>query len=206
LAIATGLRDHWQWRPEWASNRPCLLWYLAFPDQPALWGLAERVHARVNRVKAVDVVPLRWMHLTLDDVGFVDELTPGQVEDVVESVHAALEGWKVPPIILGPVTTTVGALVLRGAPEVELGQLRDRLRASTGAVLGPDAASVLGDFWPHVTLAYSNDACDRRTVMEPLGAISSDRVVVAGSHLTLAAVTRRSRHYQWTARSVIALA
>lgn len=205
LAIATGLRDHWQWRPEWASDRPCLLWYLTFPHQAALWRLAERVHARVHGVRTVDVVPLQWLHLTLDDVGFVDELTPGQVEDVVESVHAAVEGWRVPPITLGPVTTMVGALVLRAAPEAELGQLRDRLRASTGAVLGHDAASGLGDFWPHVTLAYSNDACDRRTVMEPLGTVSSDQVVVAAPQLTLAAATRRNRHYQWTARSVIPL-
>jgi 2'-5' RNA ligase len=205
LAIADGLRDHWQWRPEWASDRPCLLWYLTFPHQTALWRLAERVQSRVGGVRTVDVVPLSWLHLTLDDVGFVDELTPGQVEDVVESVHGAVEGWRVPPITLGPVTTMVGALVLRAAPEAELGQLRDLLRASARAVLGPDAPSVLGDFWPHVTLAYSNAACDRHTVMEPLGTVSFEQVVVAAPSLTLAAATRRNRHYQWTARSVIAL-
>jgi 2'-5' RNA ligase len=205
LAVAPGLRDHWQWRPDWATDRPCLLWYLSFPRDAALWRLAGRVHARLHGVPTVDAVPLRWLHLTLDDVGFVDQLSAGQIEAVVESGLSAADGWKVPPVTLGPVATMEDALVLRASPEAELGELRDRLRDSTETVLGPEAASGLKDFRPHVTLAYSNDDCDQRMVMEPLGTVSSDQVVVAPPQLTLAEVTRRNRHYQWTARAAITL-
>lgn len=201
----TDLRDHWQWRPDWASDRPCLLWYLTFDHEPELWRLSERVHGRLHCARTLDAVPLPWLHLTLDDVGFVDELAPDQVEEVIGTAGAAVKGWRAPPITLGPITTMVSALVLRAAPAVELGHLHHRLRASTAAVLGPDAASGLGDFRPHVSLAYSNDACDRRTVMEPLATLSCEQVAVAAPQLTLAAVTRRSRHYQWTTRSVIPL-
>jgi 2'-5' RNA ligase len=156
-------------------------------------------------VPTLDAVPLPWLHLTLDDIGFVDQLSPGQIEAVVESGLSATDGWKMPPVTLGPVDTMEDALVLRASPKAELGQLRDRLRDSTETVLGPDATSGLRDFRPHVTVAYSNGDCDQRTVMEPLGAVSSDQVVAAPPQLTLAEVTRRNRHYQWTARAAITL-
>ncbi len=198
---ATGLKDHWQWRPEWAIERPRLMWYLTFENQPELRQLADRAHACLHGVETVDLVPGQWLHLTVDDVGFVDELPPAQVDDVLESARAAIAGWRVPSITLGPVATMADALVLRAAPPDELGLLRARLRTSTATALGADAASGPDNFWPHVTLAYSNDACDRRTVMEPLAAVSSDHIVSARWQLTLAAVTRRNRHYQWTSRA-----
>lgn len=194
---ATTLQDHWLWRPEWAIERPCLMWYLTFENQPELHELATRAQSCLLGVETVDLVPPQWLHLTLDDVGFVDEIPPAHVDDVLASARVGMAGWEVPSITLGPVDTMADALVLRAAPEHELGLLRARLRSSTAAALGAEASSGTGNFWPHVTLAYINDACDRRTVMEPLAAVSSVEVVVARSQLTLAAVTRRDRHYQW---------
>lgn len=194
---ATTLKDHWQWRPEWAIERPCLMWYLTFENQPELHELATRAQSCLQGVETVDLVPPQWLHLTLDDVGFVDEMPLARFDDVLESARVGMEGWEVPSMTLGPVDTMADALVLRAAPEDELGLLRARLRSSTVTALGAKASSGPATFWPHVTLAYINHACDRRTVMEPLAAVSSDEVVVARPQLALAAVTRRDRHYQW---------
>ena len=54
---------------------------------------------------------------------------------------------------------------------------------------------------PHVTLAYLNADSTTASVMGPLEPVSSEKVVVAVPRLTLAAVTRRDRHYQWTTRA-----
>jgi 2'-5' RNA ligase len=182
------------------------MWYLTFENQPELTERAKRAQACLRGVETVDLVPLLWLHLTLDDVGFVDEISPAQVDDVVESARADTADWKVPWITLGPVTTMEDAIVLRAAPEDELKAWRDRLRATTSRVLHAGAVAAHPyDFPPHVTLAYSNDACDRRTVMEPLAALPADQFVIAPPQVTLAAVTRRDRHYQWTVRASLAL-
>jgi 2'-5' RNA ligase len=202
---APGLRDHWQWRPDWASERPCLLWYLTFESQPALSRQAEQAQARLRGVRAVDLVPLPWLHLTLDDVGFADELAPRQVDGVVAAAAASVAGWEPPPVTLGPMAPMEDAVVLQAGPAAELARLRERLRMATTAVLGPGTVSGLEDFRPHVTLAYLNDACEPGLVMDPLTPVRQAQVVVAVPRLTLAAVTRRDRHYQWTCRAVLPL-
>jgi 2'-5' RNA ligase len=200
-----GLRNHWQWRPEWVSDRPCLLWYLTFESQPQLSRQAEQVHACLRDVPTVDVVPLPWLHLTLDDVGFADELTPRQIEEVVGSARDAVQDWAPPPLTLGPLAPMDDSVVQRAGPTDELTDLRDRLRAATTTVLGHGTRSALDEFWPHVTLAYLNDVCAPSTVMDPLLPLAGARVVVAAPRLTLASVTRRDRHYQWTGRAELPL-
>jgi 2'-5' RNA ligase len=199
------LRSHWQWRPEWAVDRACLLWYLTFESQPDLARQAEQVQACLGDVALVDVVPAPWLHLTVDDVGFADELVPGQVEQVVASARASVAGWAPPPITLGPLAPMDDSVVLAAGPVPELVDLHDRLRAATSGVLGAGAASCLDDFRPHVTLAYLNDACEPEAVMGPLGPVAASQVVVAGPRLTLASVTRRDRHYQWTSCAQLTL-
>ena len=199
------LSDHWQWRPEWTVDRPCLLWYLTFENQPRLWQLAERLHNRLDGVSSVDPVPPPWLHLTVEDVAFVDEIAPRQVEDLVEAAASALVGWSAPPLVLGPVAEMRDALVLEAAPRQDLHELRDRLRACTSVAVGPDNVRGPRRFAPHVSFAYVNAPCDPHQVLEPIGDLGEERVVVSVPRLTLAAVTRRNRHYQWIARAALDL-
>ncbi len=200
----TLLSSHWQWRPEWVVDRACLLWYLTFESQPDLSRRAEQVRACLGDVASVDVVPPAWLHLTLDDVGFADEVGPVQVEQVVASARASVAGWRPAPLTLGPLAPMEDSVVLTAGPVPGLVDLRDRLRAATCSVLGDGRNSRLDDFAPHVTLAYLNDACAPEAVMEPLGPVAAGQVVVAESRLTLASVTRRDRHYQWTSCAEVA--
>ena len=197
--------DHWQWRPEWTVDRPCLLWYLTFENQPRLWQLAERLQRRLDGVSSVDPVPPPWLHLTVEDVAFVDEIAPRQVEDLVEAAASALVGWSAPPLVLGPVAAMSSALVLEAAPRQDLHDLRDRLRACTSVAVGPDNVRGPRHFAPHVSFAYVNARCDPHHVLEPIGDLGEERVVVSVPRLTLAAVTRRNRHYQWIARAALEL-
>jgi 2'-5' RNA ligase len=201
IPVAATLADHWTWRPDWAAERPCLLWYLTFTGQPALVDLVDRARGRLSSVPAVDPVPAPWLHLTLDDVGFEDEVAPEQVRDVVEGVHVAMAEQPLPPLELGPVNTMVDSLVLEAGPADALERLRDRLRACTDEVL-PGAASALDAFWPHVTLAYSNAPVGRAALLGALDDLGEARLVVE-PQLVLAAVTRREKHYQWTARALV---
>jgi 2'-5' RNA ligase len=198
------LRNHWSWRPEWASDRPRLLWYLTFDSHPELARAARVAQERLRAVPTVDLVPVPWLHLTLEDVGFVDELPPEQVDRVVATADAAVADWTPPALTLGPLAPMEDAVVLQADPAHELDDLRGRLRGATSAVLGPTATSILEHHPPHVTLGYLNDSCDPSTVMAPLEPCV-EQVQVVVPRVTLAAVTRRDRHYQWTARAELAL-
>jgi 2'-5' RNA ligase len=145
------LRDHATWRPDWAVGRPRLLWYLTLEDQPALAEWVTLAHERLRGVPVLDLVPPAWLHLTLDDVGFPDELTDGQVTDVVRCARRSLAGWSAAPLVLGPVTTMEDSLVRRVQPAALLRNLRDRLRTARVEAVGalPDDQP---DFDPHVTV------------------------------------------------------
>jgi len=197
------MRDHWQWRPEWAVDRPCLLWYLTFENQPRLWQAAEELQSRLHEARTVDPVPPQWLHLTLEDVAFVDELAPAQVEDIVELAGVAVDGWSAPPLTLGPVAAMGSALVLEAGPREKLRELRDRLRACTALAVGPDRVRGPEQFRPHVSFGYINGPCEARAMVEPIEDLVSEHITVSVPQLTLAAVTRRNRHYQWTARAAL---
>lgn len=199
------LRDHWQWRPEWSVDRPCLLWYLTFENQPRLWRLAEQLQDRLDGMEAVDPVPPPWLHLTLEDIAFMDEIAPAQVDELVEVAEAAVEGWSAPPLTLGPVAAWGSALVLLAGPGPALRDLRDRLRACTAVVVGSEKVRGPEHFVPHVSFGYVNRHCPRLPVLERLEDLADENVVVSVPRLTLAAVTRRNRHYQWIARASLDL-
>jgi 2'-5' RNA ligase len=196
--VATALHDHWEWRPDWALERPCLMWYVTFARKPALARLARQLHARLAGVGSLDLIPVPWLHLTLDEVGFVDALSPHQVEEVVESVRVAVAGWSTTTLTLGPVTTMEDSVVLRAGPTSRLTDLHHRLASGTTLALGREEAHDPEGFHPHVSLAYANRTCDPQDVLAPLAATVTRLVDVEVSHLALVAATRRDRHYQWT--------
>jgi hypothetical protein len=85
------LGDHRAWRPEWTPERPRLLWYLTFEDQPAVRDLAAPTSAALAETSA-DVIPPRWLHLTLCDIGFADEVDPAGVIEAAKAVAASPTG------------------------------------------------------------------------------------------------------------------
>jgi 2'-5' RNA ligase len=171
------------------------MWYLTFDDEPRLASHAEQVQSRLDATETLDAVPVPWLHLTLDHVGFVDSVPPPQVDRVVASVRATLRDWSPAPVAVGPVTTMEDAVVLEATGTDEL---HDRVRAGTGAALGQEPADEFRDFRAHVSLAYANQPCDAGEALARLGEVAERTVEVATPRLALATVTRKDRHYQWT--------
>jgi 2'-5' RNA ligase len=201
--VETRLKSHWDWRPDWTPDRPCLMWYLTFERQPGLASHAEQLQPGLTATEALDPVPVPWLHLTLDQVGFVDSVPPEQVDDVVESVRSTLRGWSPGPVTLGPVSTMGDAVVL-DATGVD--ELQERLHAGTAAALDRDPDEEFREFRAHVSLAYANQPCDVDEALEPLGDAAGHQVVLDSPRLALATVTRKDGHYRWTERDEVPLA
>ncbi len=189
------LLAHHNWRTEWTAERPCLYWYLTFEDQTELTSLFQHVEDDLRRLESVDVVPPSWLHMTLQEIGFVDEVSASQMDDLVAEA-TSVAGLLPLRLDLGPITTMTDAVVLRTHPSNELMALQSALVAGLESSRGtpPEAEP----FWPHVTLAYTNRDCHRADVMDALADVADHATSVTVPRLTLAAVTRHPGHYRWS--------
>jgi 2'-5' RNA ligase superfamily len=205
--MAQEMRDHWVWRPEWTPDRTCLYWYLTFRGDEITSAVGGPALHEIRRTSWLDAIPPRWCHVTLTDIGFADELEPCEVRRVRDAVARAVSGEHRLPLVLGPVQAYRSALVLATGPLSRLRGIRRAVRRSTSDVLGDRHADVHGPlFWPHVSLGYVNRSVDAGTVDRLMGRLPDVDARIDVGALTLAAVTRRDRHYQWQVRAQVELA
>jgi 2'-5' RNA ligase len=205
-AAASLLAEHWRWRPEWHQDRACLWWYLTFEGDPAVGDHARRVQGLLDRAPQLDLIPSPWLHLTLVEVGYADEVSATTVDRVVRATREALGDFPSFDVDLGPVSPLPGAVVLR-AHAASLAPLHECLTDAVLAARGAPAVGTLRLLVPHVSVAYVNRDCDPHEVLGPLDGLDLAPLPTARvSRVRLAAVTRRRRHYQWTTRAVVPLA
>lgn len=201
-----GLRNHWDWRPEWRSDRPCLYWYLTFDEETIAEAIGADVLDRAAAVPWLDAVPPRWLHVTLCDIGFADEVAPHVVGRAVREARRVTAATGPLRLRFGPLTAMAGAVVLPAGPVSPLRALQRRVRWATRRALGPECRSAHRQFWPHLSLGYVNRAVPRSEAERRLPGLSLARVAEAPvTRLTLASVTRRNRHYQWSVEAEVPL-
>ncbi|HEX6074570.1 MAG TPA: hypothetical protein VFZ32_04810 [Micromonosporaceae bacterium] len=68
-----GLRNHWWWRPGWREGRHFYACHLTFDNAPDLHRLADRYQQALRPFAGLDLIPRRWLHLTMQGIGFTDE-------------------------------------------------------------------------------------------------------------------------------------
>ena len=189
-------RDHWRWRPDWTPNRPRVLWYLTFEDSPQL-ASAIAPYEPALRATGADLVPPRWLHLTVTDVGFADAIDDWTLRAARDSVRRAVRGLPSLRLELGPVAALPGAVVLPAHPLERLRELRQAVRRSTSEVglAAPD--DIDGPFWPHVSLCYVNSRTDHQALWDVVRPGQGSTVEVRCSRLSEVLVSRREGHYQW---------
>lgn len=203
------LTRHWQWRPEWAQDRACLYWYLVVDDD-RLAEAWDRLVATLRRAPWLDVVPPRWWHVTLCDVGFADELDRVTVAAVAEAVTDVVTRG---PHGTGPLRLGCGrtelfatAVTVRVGPRPALQELQGTVRDTTQQVLGDHRPLVhCHEFRPHLSLGYANRCVTGDEVDPVLAALPHVPAEVTVDRLSLVAVTRRDGHYQWAVEHEVPL-
>lgn len=199
-------RVHWVWRPEWTPERTCLYWYLTFRRDDLAAAIDEPSLRLVRETPWLDAVPLEWCHVTVGDVGFVDELEPGDADRVAAAVSRALADEERLRLSLGPAPTLNSAVAVPAGPLDRLRALRAQVRDATSDTLGARHADVHRHlYWPHLSLGYVNEAVDADTASRFLAALPPLDMQVEVHALTLAAVTRRDHGYQWQVRGRVDL-
>lgn len=194
--------NHWDWRPEWGGRRNCWYWYLTFAPRMIEQVVPQRDLDLVRATPWLDAVPSQWLHLTVSEVGFADELDEAALTAIRDGVAGLTDEECRPRLQLGPVQAMRTAVVLSADGGEGLHRLQQRVREATAQVLDTDASLFHPHaFWPHVSLGYVNRPVPKDQVADLLGDMEPVSAAVRPAGLALVAVTRQGGHYRWTSRA-----
>src|SRR5262249_4986867 len=94
----TTMRNHWYWRPGWRPGRHFYTWHLTFDHAHDLHALVDTYQRRLADLPGLDLIPRPWLHLTLQGVGFVDEVTEQDARRIAQAAAAHLATLPAPEL------------------------------------------------------------------------------------------------------------
>ncbi len=129
---------HWWWRPEWTVGRRFYAWHLTFEDQPDVHRVAAAYRSALANIPALDPVPDPWLHLTMQGVGFVEDVDAKDREAIVRRARESLR--EIEPFTLEFGRPAITSESIRWDPAGDAPtQVRSRIRDAIRAVFGPAA-------------------------------------------------------------------
>lgn len=189
LADAAEVRDHWWPRPGWRPGRLFYTWHITFDGAHPLHDLVSTYQEAIAQEDGVNLIPLEWLHLTVQGVGYMDEIPETTVNAVTEAVGARLES--IPPVDLTfsrPVVLAE-AIALSPSPVVPLHTIRSAIRAGISEVFGEDRVHTgpeqINGFRPHISIAYINSPGPADPYISSLARVTAEPVAVQISDVTL---------------------
>jgi len=195
---ATQLRNHWWWRPGWNSNRRFYTWHLTFEGQDQLHQLVTTYHQALHDVPGLDLIPLQWLHLTMQGIGFTDEVHPDQAQAIADAAGRRLAELSPVELTFHQPVIRPEALALPPEPVQAIVTIRDAIRDGVAAVWGDDGVPEIGNrFDPHLSLAYVNTDGPAKTALEALTSVTPEPVRVSINEASLIILRRTEHLYRW---------
>jgi 2'-5' RNA ligase len=157
--------------------------------------MAESYRLALAPLEVLDPVPNQWLHLTLQGVGFVDEVKRSTVDEIVAAAAGHLAGVEPFELRFGRPQVEPEAVCCFFDP-ASPAAVRGAIRAGIGEVL-PEAPGPADGFRPHVSLAYSNGEGPAAPIDEALDSVAPES---AGAHIgsaELIILNRDNQQYEW---------
>lgn len=195
---ASKMCDHWWWRPGWRPGRRFYTWHLTFEDQPALHRLVSAYQERLASFSGLRPVPLEWLHLTMQGIGFTDEVSDADVARVVAAVQQRLAGVPQLRLAFGPAVVFTEAIVLPPARPEDVATVRTAIRAGIADVYGQDnVPESAAGYRPHVTVAYSTTEQPAGPVIAAIDAERPEPATIPMPEALLIELGRDEAIYRW---------
>lgn len=153
----TQVRNHWYWRPGWHIGARFYTWHITFSDQQEVVALADHYRSSLAKQSSVDVVPPAWLHLTMQGIGFVDQINQGEVDAIVERARQRCAELDPLELSIGAPHIDPESIQIAVQPAESVRTLRTAIRAAIGDVWGTDRVPEPAEpFNPHMSLGYIN--------------------------------------------------
>ncbi|ROT32464.1 2'-5' RNA ligase family protein [Micromonospora sp. HM5-17] len=196
------MRDHWWWRPGWRVGRHYYACHFDMGRHRELVALVERYQQAIGEFPGLDLIPHRWLHLTTQGVGFLDDLAAESIDRLVGVVADRLAEVPAPVVTFHRPTVRGEAVYLLADPAEPVAAVRSAVRAAIAEALGEErveqAAEGPAGFRPHVSIAYSNREQPGAPIAEALEKVMTEPVTVVLDQIELLEYHRDRRMYEWT--------
>jgi|1186.fasta_scaffold00128_3 hypothetical protein len=199
------VRDHWYWRPGWRVGRSFYTWHITFQSDPVLAELHAAYQPVVNSLPGLTAVPVQWLHLTMQGIGFADKLSQEDLDPIVEAAQQRLAAMRPFEVRIGPAVVDVESLQLPVEPVVRMRRLRAQLIAAITDVSGRDSVPTLPELKPHISLGYWNSAAAAAPLRQRVTALSGGIATTQITHVSLINLNRDHQSYEWTTYATVAL-
>lgn len=205
----TEVQDHWWWRPGWRKGRHFYACHLTFEQASELHELVKTYQNALAPVSNLDMIPLEWLHLTMQGIGFVDDVSDNELSDIRQAIADQVSK-------LQPFVVSFSYAVVR--PEaIYLPAERPDSLVTLHNILGQAIASVIGDarshrlpeqasgYRPHVSVAYVNKNGPAMPIRSIVDGLNVPAVEIPVSEVPILTFHRDERMYVWTRRDPIML-
>ncbi|GAA4615997.1 hypothetical protein GCM10023195_70880 [Actinoallomurus liliacearum] len=197
---AERFHDHWWWRPGWRVGREFFAWHITFDGAGELHRLvaAYQQALKAHGLGGMRFIPSQWLHLTMQGIGFVDEVRADDLERILESARRVLSESEPLTLTFRHAFVADEAIVLPPLEEASVIELRRRLRQAIGSVWGSDNVPEAEDkFRPHASVAYFEEDGTAAPYVAAVESISPQPARLTIKEASLIALNRDHRMYEW---------
>jgi 2'-5' RNA ligase len=180
-------------------------WHVTFDGQDSLHELVAAYQSTLEPLPGLDLIPPRWLHLTMQGVGFIDEIPDEDVRSIVDAARLRCA-------LLAPFELTFGApkldpeaIMFALHPAEPAQALRGQIRAAIADVWGAEKVPEGNQWSPHVSIAYSNATGPTEPYTEALSRVDVKPATLLVPKVELIVLNRDNRMYEWDTFAAVEL-
>ncbi|MEV6981271.1 2'-5' RNA ligase family protein [Sphaerisporangium sp. NPDC051017] len=191
-------RDHWWWRPGWRRGRSFYTWHFLMDGQPELHEFVKHVRLALDELPMFDPIPIQWLHMTTQGVGFSDEVGEQELAALGAAVIRRVGDFGPLRVRLGPLCVDAEGVHLPVQPSEAVSAVRQSVRDGIGEAWGQDRVpEPAAGFFPHVSLAYANTSGSPLHPIRDILRRYGDAVPATLTRITLIDLNRDEGMYRW---------
>jgi len=195
---ATQLVNHWYWRPGHRPDRPFYTWHLTFENQHDLHHLVTQYHNILHQFPFLDLVPIPWLHMTMQGVDFADDIADHDLQILLSAVRARTTHLAALSLQFHQLTARAEALALYPKPVDAILTMRDAIRHGIADAWGTECVPEPPDgYQPHLSVAYANTQHSTAAVHTALAGHHLTPATASVDHLSLIMIQRDNHQYRW---------
>ncbi|MFI0941905.1 2'-5' RNA ligase family protein [Streptomyces sp. NPDC021020] len=198
------MRNHWWWRPGWDVGRRFYTWHLTWDGQHDVHRFADGYRRAMSGLPGLDLIPDRWLHLTMQGVGFTDDVPEETATAIAAAARPRLAALHSFGVTLAAPIVDPEAILVPVVPAEPVRRLRQELRLAIAEVLSevPEPAD---GFNPHVSIGYSHAEGPAAPYAEAIEAAAIPPAKALVTHADLIVIHRDHQMYEWTTLAEVPL-
>jgi 2'-5' RNA ligase len=201
-APAGSVRNHWWWRPGWRAGRHFYACHLTMEDQPQLRNLIQRYQDALTGLGNLDLIPPQWLHLTMQGIGFVDEVSPDELTVITKRIADRLRDVPLPVVTFDRPTVAADAIYFKAHPAEPIYELRLATYQAITSALDTgqfqEAPPTPEQYTPHVSAAYVNSDGPAQPIIDALNNVQEPSVTATFRAASILTFHRDHQMYEWT--------